>query len=119
MAAMKLKSDFAARFLVAGYLLEHNVGAVVALLPQFKQHGHERFPRAVEEALMIFVSRSGTNSSILSNFAISKNTVEEFKDFSSLIANVDSKAERMRKVSKYKNTYWYYILFSSPYATKK
>ncbi len=112
-------NNIAFEFLVAGYLLEHNVGAVVALLPQFKQQGHERFPKAVEEALMIYLSRSGSNPSVLSNYAISKNTVEEFKDFSSLIANLDSRAERMKKVSKYKNTYWYYILFSSPYATKK
>ena len=111
-------NDAAFEFLVASYLLQHNLGGVVALLPQFKAHGHETFPKAVEEALMIYLSRGGSNSSALTDYAISKNTVEEFRDFNKLLANVDSKAERMKKASKYKNTYWYYLLFSSPYAKK-
>ena len=109
-------NNMAFEFLVAGYLLKHNIGGVVALLPQFKKQGHEIFPKAVEEVLMIYVSRQGSNSSALSDYAISKNTVDEFSDFSNLVANVDSQAERMKRVSKYKHTYWYYILFSSPYA---
>jgi len=109
-------NNMAFEFLVAGYLLKHNIGGVVTLLPQFKKQGHETFPKAVEEALMIYLSRTGSNASALSDFAISKNTVEEFNDFSKLIAGVDSQAERMKRVSKYKHTYWYYILFSSPYA---
>ena len=109
-------NKMAFEFLVAGYLLKHNLAGVLTLLPQFKKHGYETFPKAVEEALMIYVSRKGSNSSDLSDYAISRSTVEEFNDFSKLIANVDGKAERMKRVSKYKHTYWYYILFSSPYA---
>ncbi len=92
---------------------------MVSLVPQFKNHGHESFPRAVEEALMVYVAKGGTQTSILSDYAISKTTVEEFKDFNKLLGSVESKAERMKKVSKYKNTYWFYLLFSSPYANKK
>lgn len=111
-------NNVAFEFLVASYLLQHKLGGLVTLLPQFKKQGHETFPKAVEEALMIYVSKSGGNSSVLSDYAISKTTVEEFRDFNKLIANADSKAERMRKVSKYKDSYWFYILFSSPYAKK-
>lgn len=109
-------NNVAFEFLVASYLLQHNLGGLLTLLPQFKKQGHETFPKAVEEALMIYLSKSGGDSSALSGYAISKTTVDEFRDFNKLMANVESKAERMRKVSKYKNTYWYYILFSSPYA---
>ncbi|MBE9517706.1 MAG: hypothetical protein IMY68_04020, partial [Bacteroidetes bacterium] len=109
-------NNMAFEFLVAGYLLKHNIGGVVALLPQFKKQGYETFPKAVEEALMIYLSRKGSNTSALSGHVISKNTVEEFTEFSKLFAEVDSQAERRKRVSKYKHTYWYYILFSSPYA---
>lgn len=112
-------NNMAFEFLVAGHLLKHNVGAVVNLVPEFKNHGHEAFPRAVEEALMIYVARSGKQTSILSDYGISKTTVEDFKDFNKLLGSAEGKVERMKKVSKYKNTYWFYILFSSPYANKK
>ena len=112
-------NKMAFEFLVAGHLLKHNVGALIKLLPDFKSHGYDKFPRAVEEALMIYVARTGDPDKFLSAYTISSGTLERFKDFSSLISNVESRSERMRKVSKYKDTYWYYILFSSPYATKK
>ncbi len=112
-------NNMAFELLLAGYLLKHNIGAVVFLLPEFRNQGFEKFPIAVEEALMIYLARTGTSLSSLTDYSISKSTLERFNDFSKLIANVDSQAERMKRVSKYKNTYWYYILFSSPYASKK
>jgi len=112
-------NQMAFEFLVAGDLLKHNIGAVLSLLPDFEKHGYENFPMAVEEALMIYVARTGDPDKLLSSYSIRSGTVAIFKDFNSLLANVDSKTERMRQVSKYRNTYWYYILFSSPYATKQ
>lgn len=106
-------------FLVAGHLLKHNVGALIKLLPDFKSHGYDNFPKAVEEALMIYVTRTGDPNKFLSSYSISPEAIDSFRDFSSLISNVDSRSERMRKAYKYKDTYWYYILFTSPYASKK
>ena len=106
-------------FLVAGHLLKHNIGAVVPLLPDFEKHGFDKFPKAVEEALMIYVARTNDPNHVLRNYSISSGTVERFKDFNSLASSVESKAERKKVLSKYKDTYWYYILFSSPYARKK
>jgi len=106
-------------FLVAGHLMKHNIGAVIVHLSDFEKHGFDQFPRAVEEALMIYVARTKDPSHILRNYSISSGTVERFKDFNSLVSNVESKAERMKVLSKYKDTYWFYILFSSPYASKK
>lgn len=106
-------------FLVASYLLQHNIEAVVTLLPEFKNQGHEKCPKAVEEALMIYMAKTGRNIPALSDCPISEGTVESFTDFSKLVDKGRGKTERMAMVSKYKNTYWYYIVFSSPYATKK
>jgi hypothetical protein len=112
-------NHMAFQFLVAGHLLKHNIGAVVTLLPEFEKHGFEKFPRAVEEALMIYVARTNDPNQNLRNYSISSGTVERFKEFNSLASETESKAERMKVLSKYKDTYWYYLLFSSPYASKK
>ncbi len=111
-------NNMAFEFLIASYLLQHNIGTVVFMLPEFKDHGFEQLPRAVEEALMIYLAKGG-DGSLLSGYSVRSSTLEKFKDFNNLTASAGSRAERMQRVSKYKNTYWYYILFSSPYATKK
>jgi len=112
-------NQMAFEFLVAGQLLKHNVGGVVRLLPDFQNHGYDHFPRAVEEALMIYVTRTGDPDKLLSPYSISTGTMERFRDFTSSIANVKNRSERMRLVSRYKDSYWYYILFSSPYVQKR
>lgn len=112
-------NHMAFEFLVAGHLMKHNIGAMVSLLPDFEKHGHEKFPKAVEEALMVYVARTKDPNHVLSNYSISSGTVERFREFNTMASDVESKAERMKLLSKYKDTYWYYILFSSPYASKK
>lgn len=104
--------------LIAGNLLKHNVGAVLTQLPEFKKQGYENFPRAVEEALLIYIVRSKNFNPDQMDYSISKSTVDRFNEFNKLMASGKTKAEKKALVSEYRNTYWYYILFSSPYASK-
>ena len=107
-------------FLVAGYLLEHNIGACgFSCFPSSNNMAMKNFPGLWKRHMMIYRVQKRNRSFNPVQYSISKSTVDGFKDFSELIANVESKAERMRIVSKYKNTYWYYILFTSPYANKE
>jgi len=112
-------NNMAFEYLVAAYLLQHNLGAVVNLLPEFVNQGHEKLPKALEEALVIYLAKTGRNIYGMDDYPISERTVERFTDFSKLVEKGRNRAERMAMVSKYKNTYWYYIVFSSPYAAKK
>ena len=106
-------------FLIASYLLIHNVGGVIGLLPEFEKFGYKKLPKAVEEAVLIYLARTGKSHPAMSDYSVSNRTVESFRDFSSMVENAESMREKMNKVSKYRNTYWYYVLFSSPYAQKK
>jgi hypothetical protein len=113
------ENKMAFEFLVASYLLQHKIGNVLIHLPGFRHFGYEKLPRAVEEAVLIYLARTNTEALPMAGFTISQETIEEFRDFSELMVSTKNKAEGVKKVSKYRNTYWYYVLISSPYASKK
>lgn len=112
-------NNMAFEFLVASYLLQHQIGNLLNHLPGFRKFGYENLPRAVEEALLIYLARTNTDTLPMAGYSIRQETIEEFRDFSNLMVSAQSMAERVKKVSKYRNTYWYYVLISSPYASKK
>jgi hypothetical protein len=105
-------------YLVASYLLQHNVGNVVLYLPGFRNFGYETLPRSVEEAMLIYLARTKEKLVSLAGYRISPQAREDFIDFSRLVAGT-SREEGMEKASKYRNTYWYYVLYTSPHATKE
>lgn len=112
-------NHMAFEFLIASYLLQHRIGNVVNLLAVFRNFGCEKLPRAVEEAVLIYLARNREGNISLAGYPISEKTVEEFREFSHLMSGAGSRAEKMKRVSQYRDTYWYYVLLSSPYASKK
>jgi len=112
-------NHMAFEFLVAGYLLQHNIEAVISLLPEFKIHGYKQLPQAVKEALMIYLAKTERSIPELADYPMDQGTKAKFTDFSLLMGQGKSRAELMTAASKYRNTFWYYIVLSSPYATKK
>lgn len=112
-------NNMAFEFLIASYLLTHNLGSILPLIPDFRNYGYEVLPRAVEEAIMVYLAQRQAPRSILAGYALSENTISEFQDFTNLMASGKTREESKNNVSKYSDTYWYYILFSSPYATNK
>jgi hypothetical protein len=112
------ENQMAFEFLIASYLLQHKVGNVAVQLPTFRKFGYGRLPRAVEEAMLIYLTRSPEKKLPLADYRVNQRTWEEFQDFSRLMSSTKDRDERIIKVSKYRNTYWYYITLSSPYATK-
>ena len=113
-------NKMAFEFLVASYLLQHQVGNVLIHLPGFRKFGYEKIQRAVEEAMLIYLARTQSDKLSIPGYPISQETMNDFMDFNKRMLSSERKSEQMRNVAKYKNTYWYYILFSSPYnAVKK
>ena len=111
-------NQMAFEFLIASYLLQHRLGDVISYIPVFREHGYSKLPKAVEEAILIYVTRSRDNRVPMAGYRISQQEWEDFQDFSRLVASTTDRNERISKVSKYGNTYWFYILFTSPYASK-
>ncbi|MBN2697492.1 MAG: hypothetical protein JXR52_01595 [Bacteroidales bacterium] len=110
-------NKMAFEYLVAGYLLHHQISRVADLLPGFRHLGYEKLPRTVEEAMLIYLARAKPDKHFLADYSISKKTMEDFTDFSKLVLSGKTREEQMLNVSPYTDTYWYYFLFSSPYAS--
>ncbi len=112
-------NKMAFEYLIASYLLQHEVGKVVPYLPKFEQLGYTKLPKAVEEAMLIYVTSPKADKRLVDGYSAGQKTVEDFKDLSRLMSSNAGRDEKMMKAAAYKNTYWYYILFSSPYASSK
>ncbi len=112
------ENQMAFEFLIASYLLQHKLGNVAVHLPTFRKFGYGRLPRAVEEAMLVYITRTPESKLPVAGYSVSQRSWEEFQDFSRLMSSTRDRDERIIKVSKYRNTYWYYITLSSPYATK-
>ena len=104
-------------YLVAGYLLQHRLDAVVALLPVFRELGYEKLPENVEEALIIYQAKTGLQVDA-AGYPIREESLNRFYDFSQQMGRGKTRAEREKLCYNYRNTYWYYIVLSSPYANK-
>jgi hypothetical protein len=113
-----LNNKMAFEYLIASYLLQHKIGTVISHISEFKKFGYERLPKTVEEAALIYMSSKEANPALLADYSVGVKTLEEFREFGSLMANTSSKVQRMEKTAKYRNTYWFYIMFTSPNATK-
>ncbi len=105
-------------FVMASHLLKHQVGPVISHIKDFKRFGYSQLPRSIEEAVMIYLNQTKSKSLDLAGYNIRLETVSEFKDFTQLIATSNSRSEAKDRVAKYRHTYWYYIMYSSPYAKK-
>ncbi len=111
-------NKMAFEFLIASYLMQHKIGSVIYHIGDFKRFGYEGLPRAVEEAALIYMSSKEADAALLADYSVSVKTLEEFREFGTLMANATSKVQQMEKTAKYRNTYWFYLMFTSPNATK-
>ncbi|HER08065.1 MAG TPA: hypothetical protein ENO20_04060 [Bacteroides sp.] len=111
-------NQMAFEFLIASYLLQHRLGDVISYLPVFRELGYAKLPQSVEEAILVYVTRSREQSVPMAGYRVSQKAWEEFQDFSRLVASTGDRDEKINKASKYGSTYCFYILFNSPYASK-
>jgi len=112
------KNKMAFEYMIASYLLQHRIGDVIFHLKGFRNLGYDMLPRNVEEAILIYMARTNSGNVSLEGYTISTEAREQFQDFSQLVSKNKDRQGRMLLAAKYKNTYWYYVLFSSPYASK-
>jgi hypothetical protein len=106
-------------YLIASYLLQHELGKVVNRLQGFRDLDYKKLPDAVEEAMLIYVTKTKEENPKLADFAVNVRKLEEFRDFSRKVLDGKTKREGMEKASEYRNTYWYYVLFTSPHTSQR
>jgi len=86
---------------------------VVTYLPKLKEFAYAKLPKAVEEAMLIYATSKKADLRWLKGYSASPKTLEDFRDLSKLMSGKEDRAV------KYENTYWYYLLFTSPHASTK
>lgn len=106
-------------YLIGSYLMQHEVGKVISYLPRFKDLGYKKLPRAMEEALLIYATSPKADLSKIKGYSASQETLGKFRDLTKLMSGEQARSVKMQRAIKYEDTYWYYILFTSPYASKK
>jgi len=83
--------------------------------PAFK---YSKLPGVIQEAVVLFHSQRPDNE-FLSGFRISDDVSRRFSEFVKNIQSANGDKQKARVAAeKFKNTYWYYVLFSSPLVTK-
>ena len=101
-------------FLMAAYLLDHNVIKIVKHLPDFHRLGYNKLPRAVEEAILIYIAQTDEAVNLF-NFSIDQQTMNDFTEFLRIMKTPDM-AQAKSQLMKYNYTYWYYLRYNSPKA---
>jgi hypothetical protein len=115
------KNKMAFEYLMAYYLLTNDIGNAVRNLGYLKVLGYKKIPRIYEEALMVYFSKLGIRRVNLGVYKISENTIERYKDYALIVHrnNNDIQAAHDELLNMHRNTYWYYLHFTSPVTTKR
>jgi len=112
------RNKMAFEYLMAYYLLDGKLVNLVNNLDKFKEFGYRKYPRHIEEALLLY-SILAPSRKINIEYKINPNTVEEFKQFNVILSKCGSEAEAKSLLEKkFSNTYWYYVRFLNPKVTK-
>ncbi|MCF8381788.1 MAG: DUF6057 family protein [Bacteroidales bacterium] len=106
-------------FLIASYLFQNEVDMVVNKLTGFRSFGIEKLPRNVEEAILIYMMKTKADTLSELDYSVSQNTIKDFKEFNRLMIASKNMDDAKHLVSKYRMSYWYYFLFTSPYRSNK
>ena len=107
-------NPMALEYLMAVYLLTHNLDKLVANLHRLDDVGYDRIPRHWEEAILVYGSRRKEVN--LYGRKISRQTQERFAKFLKIRARYRSnmKAPRAALADEFGNTYFFYRMFNMP-----
>ncbi len=104
-------------YLVAFDLMEHDLNAFLddlELLPRFQ---YDKLPLLIEEAIILYGSQR-PNIQSLFRYNVSSSTLDRFRKFvSATNANKGNREKAKQATGEFRDTYWYYVLFLSPYVT--
>ncbi len=109
-------NHIAFEYLMSAHLFNHEVGKIVRYLPDFRRFAYKKLPRAIEEAVLIYLAQTQDKNLDLCGFTIDKQTRNEFQDYLRRRPSSSNKEQAMSQLAMYNHTYWYYVMFTSPLA---
>jgi hypothetical protein len=100
-------------YLMALYLLSGRLGSFAEKLPRLRSLGYSRIPRIYEEALLLYLARTGRTDFDIAPFQVSRDTFSRYRAFGETFTRYknDRKAAQQALGKTYGRTYWYYALF--------
>jgi len=107
-------NKMAFEYLMAYYLLDYRLEDLPEHLDKFKKLGYRKYPRNIEEALLLirFISPS---ENVAFDYSINPKTIEQFEHFNSILSKFENKLKAKTALRKeFYNTYWYYVLYIKP-----
>lgn len=109
-------NKMAFEYFMAYNLLLGRLNSLVENIPLLKGFGHHVLPKHYEEALLIFMAKTGQTDLDLQRFRIRPATRQQFLEFNRIVRRFgnDVNAARNELAPKYRQTYWFYILFIKP-----
>jgi len=114
-------NKMAFEYLMAFNLLECKTGHLIRYLPKFEDFGYRKFPRHIEEALLLLKAMSPPDSPFnLDKYRISPQVISQFSRFNKILFQNRENEERAKSLLKkeFEDTYWYYVRFTNPKITK-
>jgi len=111
-------NKMAFEYLMAYYLLAYRLEDLPKYLDKFKKLGYRKYPRHIEEALLLirFISPS---ENVKIDYSINPQTIKQFEQFISILSKYENKVKAKKALRKgFYNTYWYYVLYINPKTTK-
>ena len=114
----KENNKMAFEYLMAYDLLDGNLVNLQENLDKFKKLGYKKYPRHIEEALLLFKVMFPSKKAMI-QYRIEPQTIEQFRQFTIILAKYKNKAKAREILEKeFYNTYWYYVRYICPKTTK-
>jgi hypothetical protein len=110
-------NKMAFEYLMAYYLLAYRLEDLLEYLGQFKELGYAKYPRHIEEALLLnkFISPS---KDVMFDYSINQQTIEQFEQFNIILSSFENKEKAREALTEgFYHTYWYYVLYIKPKET--
>lgn len=109
------KNKIVYEYLMSYYLLNNDMKSFFTIFPIGFNFKYDGIPRVYQEALTYYLYKLNMEGGTIPNIKIDDEILSEFSDFISILIEFENSAEHAKQfLTKFKNTYWYYIYFESP-----
>ena len=106
-------------YLTAYYLLEYRLKDLAKCLGEFKRFGYKKYPRHIEEALLL-IGLIYRDEKVKLDFHIDSRTIERFKQLNMVLSHSRKEMEAKKILEEeFHDTYWFYVSCIYPEITKK
>ena len=112
-------NKMAFEYLMAYYLLAYKLDDLEEHLDMFKRLGYRKYPRHIEEALLL-IRVIDPSKNVALDYSVNPYTIKQFDQFNILLSKCENEATAEKALRKeFYNTYWYYVRYIYPMIKKR